>query len=87
MMTEGHKQLQRWVKGGFDTQQDAAAYLNIPGISPIVLNKLLRTDRRPELEKLILIEDKAGIPIRAWADASRLDKLATPPIRSAKKGR
>ncbi len=49
---------------------EAVAYLDIPGLDDVVLNKILNAGRRPELEKLDMIEQKTGIPIRAWLTSS-----------------
>jgi len=51
----------------------AANFLNIPGVDDVVLNKILNAGRRPELEKLIIIEEKTGVPVKAWA-SSDLDE-------------
>lgn len=64
----------------------AAEHLGIPGIDDVVLNKILNAGRRPELEKLILIEEKTGVPVRAWATSS-LDDQEPVAATSARKRR
>lgn len=83
----GSEQLSAWIKRcGFKTNVQAAEHLGIPGIDDVVLNKILNAGRRPELEKLILIEEKTGVPVRSWA-TSMLDESETVSARGGKKGR
>lgn len=86
-MTDGHKQLKRWVKHCFDTQQEAANFLQIPKFDAVALNKIINTNRIPELEKLHIFEEKAGIPIRAWMRTSRLAELTSAWSPTAKKAK
>jgi hypothetical protein len=65
----------------------AAEFLGIPGIDDVVLNKILNAGRRPELEKLILIEEKTGVPIRAWAESSHVDGEPQGALAKTGKGR
>lgn len=64
----------------------AAEHLGIPGVDDVVLNKILNAGRRPELEKLILIEEKTGVPLRAWA-TSALDEQEPVGASKARKAR
>jgi hypothetical protein len=65
----GAGQLRAWIQKRFKTNREAAEYLGIPGVDDVVLNKILNAGRRPELEKLVIIEEKTGIPIRAWVSS------------------
>lgn len=86
-MATGAEQLRAWIDKRFDgRQRDAVEYLNIPGIDEVVLSKILNTGRRPELEKLVIIEEKTCIPIRAWASQT-VDESEPVGARNAKKAR
>lgn len=80
------EQLKAWIKRCKFNNVQAAAFLGIPGIDDVVLNKILNAGRRPELEKLILIEEKTGVPVRAWA-TSQIDESETAVPAKARKGR
>lgn len=67
----GSEQLKAWIEKRFDSQREAVDYLGIPGIDEVVLSKILNAGRRPELEKLAIIEEKTGIPLRAWVTSSQ----------------
>lgn len=85
-MQTGPEQLKAWIDRRFKNQREAVAYLGIPGIDEVVLSKVLNAGRRPELEKLVIIEEKTGIPVRAWV-TSQFDELAAtvaPPIRKGR---
>lgn len=73
LVTTGAEQLRAWIKRSKLTNVAAAAYLAIPGIDDTVLNKILNAGRRPDLEKLFLIEAKTGVPVRSWL-ASDVDE-------------
>lgn len=89
-MQTGAEQLKAWIerrfKGSAAPQRDAVEYLGIPGIGEEVLSKILNAGRRPELEKLVLIEEKTGVPIRSWA-STQLDDSEMVVSKTAKKGR
>lgn len=72
LVQTGAEQLRAWIKRSKLNNVQAAAYLAIPGIDDTVLNKILNAGRRPELEKLFLIEAKTGVPVRSWL-ASEVD--------------
>jgi hypothetical protein len=82
----GAEQLRAWIKRMKLNNVQAAEYLAIPGLDDVVLNKVLNAGRRPELEKLDKIEQKTGIPIRAWL-ATQLDKAEPVGVGNGRKRR
>lgn len=86
MQQSGSEQLRAWIRKRFRTNVEAAEYLGIPGVDDVVLNKWLNAGRRPELERLVIIEEKTGIPIRAWASTD-LDDQETVGVGKPRKGR
>lgn len=77
-------QLRAWIRKRFRTNVEAAEYLGIPGIDDVVLNKILNAGRRPELEKLVIIEEKTGIPLRAWASSQVDERDVVGSVKSRK---
>jgi len=73
VQSSGAELLKAWIKRCKFSNVQAANFLNIPGVDDVVLNKILNAGRRPELEKLIIIEEKTGVPVKAWA-SSDLDE-------------
>lgn len=87
MEQRGAELLLAWIKRMGLSKVQAAEFLNIPGIDDVVLNKILNAGRRPELEKLILIEEKTGVPVRAWAAPSQVGTEPTAAAEHVGKGR
>lgn len=89
-MQTGAEQLRSWIERRFEgsvaPQRDAVEYLGIPGIDEVVLSKILNAGRRPELEKLVTIEEKTGVPVRAWV-SSQIDESETVAAKNGRKGR
>lgn len=87
VVQSGAQQLKAWIDRRFGGRQnEAVEYLGIPGIDDVVLSKILNAGRRPELEKLILIEEKTGVPVRAWV-SSQTSEVEPVGTRNAKKTR
>lgn len=83
----GAEQLKAWIERRFNgSQKDAVEYLGIPGIDEVVLSKILNAGRRPELEKLVILEEKTGVPVRAWV-SSQVDESPKAAVRKSGKGR
>lgn len=89
-MNNGAEQLRAWIerrfKGASAPQRDAVEYLGIPGLDETVLSKILNAGRRPDLDKLVIIEEKTGIPMRSWA-SSHIDESETVAAQNGRKGR
>lgn len=87
-MESGRKQFREWIerrfKGSSRPQRDAVELLAIPGGDEHWLSKILNTDRMPEPERLAIIEEKTGIPMRAWV-ASQLDESELVAARNPRK--
>jgi len=60
---EGRRLLTEWFERTRLTQGEAAARI---GIHRVHLNQFLTGERRPGLDAAILIEERTGVPIRAW---------------------
>ena len=69
-MNSGRKQLRSWIFRRGITQQEAADML---GIHFTTINKILNTNRVPEVPMLDKIEQVCGIPIREWARDTKVD--------------
>jgi uncharacterized membrane protein len=83
----GAEQLRAWIERRFSgSQRDAVEYLAIPGIDEVVLSKILNAGRRPELEKLVTIEEKTGVPVRAWVSGS-IDESESVELARGRKSR
>lgn len=83
VVQSGAELLKAWIQRMKFTNVQAANYLGIPGVDDVVLNKVLRAGRRLELERLIIIEEKTGVPVRSWATT----ELDEPTAVGATKGK
>lgn len=59
----GRHQLTDWLRRRGLSQGDAAKEI---GIHRVHLNQFLTGERRPGLDTAILLEERTGIPVRAW---------------------
>lgn len=65
MQSEGAQLLREWIdRRGFETQAAAAQFLDLLESQ---LSMFLNGHRRPTRDQAVVIEDRAGIPVRAWS--------------------
>lgn len=69
-MHSGVEQLQDWMRRKGFKQADAARFL---GIDQPTMTRIINGSYRPGLTTAVRIEELAGIPAKAWVDASDLE--------------
>jgi len=83
-MHSGIEQLQDWMRRKGFNQADAARFL---GLDQPTMTRIINGTYRPGLTTAVTIERLAGIPTRAWVDASELESEHSPVAAAAGKRR
>jgi transcriptional regulator with XRE-family HTH domain len=83
-MHSGPEQLKDWMRRRGFNQADAARYF---GFDQPTMTRIVNGTYRPGLLTAIKIEELAGIPAKAWVDASALESEPEPVTASGAKRR
>lgn len=83
-MQSGPEQLQDWMRRRGFNQADAGRFLKI---DQPTMHRILNGTYRPGLTIAIRIESLAGIPAKAWVEASELESEPEPVTQGARKAK